>query len=88
MGLWRHGFFAGWLTDKFGLYWQIVPEKIGEILKHPKAMAAMMNMVKFRHRHARGRGKRVTARWFPSDVRHMQRHNAHLVDTKDAFAEI
>ena len=38
---------CGWLTDKFGLCWQIVPEKIGEILKHPKAMAAMMNMVKF-----------------------------------------
>jgi hypothetical protein len=38
---------CGWLTDKFGLCWQIVPEKIGEILKHPKAMAAMMKMVKF-----------------------------------------
>lgn len=38
---------CGWLTDKFGLCWQIVPENIGEILKHPKAMAAMMNMVKF-----------------------------------------
>jgi predicted 3-demethylubiquinone-9 3-methyltransferase (glyoxalase superfamily) len=24
-----------------------VPEKIGEILKHPNAMAAMMQMVKF-----------------------------------------
>ena len=33
--------------DKFGLCWQVVPEKIGEILKHPKAMAAMMQMVKF-----------------------------------------
>jgi predicted 3-demethylubiquinone-9 3-methyltransferase (glyoxalase superfamily) len=38
---------CGWLTDKFGLCWQIVPEKIGEILKQPKAMAAMMKMVKF-----------------------------------------
>ncbi len=38
---------CGWLTDKFGLCWQIVPENIGEILKHPKAMAAMMDMVKF-----------------------------------------
>ena len=38
---------CGWLTDRFGLCWQIVPEKIGELLKHPNAMAAMMNMVKF-----------------------------------------
>ncbi|HEY3738785.1 MAG TPA: VOC family protein [Bryobacteraceae bacterium] len=38
---------CGWLTDRFGLCWQIVPENIGEILKHPKAMAAMMQMVKF-----------------------------------------
>lgn len=38
---------CGWLTDKFGLCWQIVPEQIGEVLKHPKAMAAMMKMVKF-----------------------------------------
>lgn len=38
---------CGWLTDKFGLCWQIVPAKIGELLKHPKAMAAMMGMVKF-----------------------------------------
>ena len=38
---------CSWLTDKFGLCWQIVPERIGEILKHPKAMAAMMTMVKF-----------------------------------------
>jgi predicted 3-demethylubiquinone-9 3-methyltransferase (glyoxalase superfamily) len=37
----------GWLTDKFGLCWQIVPEKIGDILKHPKAMAAMMRIVQF-----------------------------------------
>lgn len=38
---------CGWLTDRFGLCWQIVPENIGEILKHPKAMMAMMQMVKF-----------------------------------------
>jgi predicted 3-demethylubiquinone-9 3-methyltransferase (glyoxalase superfamily) len=38
---------CGWLTDKFGLCWQIVPENIGELLKHPKAMEAMMQMVKF-----------------------------------------
>jgi predicted 3-demethylubiquinone-9 3-methyltransferase (glyoxalase superfamily) len=27
---------CGSLTDKFGLCWQIVPEKMGEILKHPE----------------------------------------------------
>jgi hypothetical protein len=32
---------------RFGMCWQIVPEKIGETLKHPKAMAAMIKMVKF-----------------------------------------
>lgn len=38
---------CGWLTDKFGLCWQIVPHNIGELVSHPKAMAAMMTMVKF-----------------------------------------
>lgn len=38
---------CGWLTDRFGLCWQIVPERISEILKHPKAMAAMMSTVTF-----------------------------------------
>lgn len=38
---------CGWLMDKFGLCWQIVPQNIGELLKHPAAMAAMMSMVKF-----------------------------------------
>jgi predicted 3-demethylubiquinone-9 3-methyltransferase (glyoxalase superfamily) len=38
---------CGWLDDKFGLSWQIVPENIGALLKHPKAMEAMMTMTKF-----------------------------------------
>ena len=38
---------CGWLTDKFGLCWQIVPHNVGVVLKNPKAMAAMMTMIKF-----------------------------------------
>ncbi|MDX2152561.1 MAG: VOC family protein [Bryobacteraceae bacterium] len=38
---------CGWLTDQFGLCWQIVPEHVEDLVRHPKAMAAMMGMVKF-----------------------------------------
>jgi predicted 3-demethylubiquinone-9 3-methyltransferase (glyoxalase superfamily) len=37
---------CGWLKDKFGLCWQIVPARITELLRHPKAMEAMMKMKK------------------------------------------
>ncbi len=37
---------CGWLKDKFGLSWQIVPARIGELLSNPKAMQAMMGMKK------------------------------------------
>ncbi len=37
---------CGWLKDKFGLSWQVVPARIAELLKHPKAMQAMMGMKK------------------------------------------
>jgi predicted 3-demethylubiquinone-9 3-methyltransferase (glyoxalase superfamily) len=37
---------CGWLKDKFGLSWQIVPAKIAELLKTSKAMQAMMKMKK------------------------------------------
>ncbi len=37
---------CGWLKDKFGLSWQIVPAKIGELLMTSKAMQAMMKMKK------------------------------------------
>ncbi len=37
---------CGWLKDKFGLCWQVVPARIGELLKSPKAMQAMMKMKK------------------------------------------
>jgi len=38
---------CGWLKDKFGVCWQVVPENILELLRHPKAMQAMMQMTKF-----------------------------------------
>jgi len=37
---------CGWLKDKFGLCWQIVPARLPELIKHPKAMHAMMGMKK------------------------------------------
>ena len=43
---------CGWLKDKFGLSWQIVPEQLGEYLGNPdpiksqKAIQAMMQMKK------------------------------------------
>jgi predicted 3-demethylubiquinone-9 3-methyltransferase (glyoxalase superfamily) len=38
---------CGWLKDKFGLCWQIVPTRLYEVLRHPAAMRAMMSMKKF-----------------------------------------
>jgi predicted 3-demethylubiquinone-9 3-methyltransferase (glyoxalase superfamily) len=37
---------CGWLKDKFGLSWQIVPARLPDLLKHPKAMEAMLKMKK------------------------------------------
>jgi predicted 3-demethylubiquinone-9 3-methyltransferase (glyoxalase superfamily) len=43
---------CGWVTDRFGLSWQIVPARIGELVGGPdpegsqRAMRAMMGMVK------------------------------------------
>ena len=43
---------CGWLKDKFGLSWQVVPAVINELLldeksdKSQRAFAAMMNMKK------------------------------------------
>lgn len=38
---------CGWLKDKFGLRWQVVPAHIGDLIKNPKGMQAMMQMKKF-----------------------------------------
>jgi predicted 3-demethylubiquinone-9 3-methyltransferase (glyoxalase superfamily) len=37
---------CGWLKDKFGLCWQVVPARLPDLIKHPKAMQAMMQMKK------------------------------------------
>jgi predicted 3-demethylubiquinone-9 3-methyltransferase (glyoxalase superfamily) len=37
---------CGWLKDKFGLSWQIVPARLPDLIKNPKAMQAMMKMKK------------------------------------------
>ncbi|MGH2612961.1 MAG: VOC family protein, partial [Rhabdochlamydiaceae bacterium] len=37
---------CGWLKDKYGVSWQIVPENMSDLIRTPKAMAAMMQMKK------------------------------------------
>jgi predicted 3-demethylubiquinone-9 3-methyltransferase (glyoxalase superfamily) len=37
---------CGWLKDKFGVSWQIVPARLPELIKKPKAMKAMLQMRK------------------------------------------
>ncbi len=43
---------CGWLVDRFGLSWQIIPARLGELLRHSdaakarRAMQAMMKMKK------------------------------------------
>jgi predicted 3-demethylubiquinone-9 3-methyltransferase (glyoxalase superfamily) len=37
---------CGWLKDKYGLAWQIVPARLPDLVKHPKAMQAMLKMIK------------------------------------------
>jgi predicted 3-demethylubiquinone-9 3-methyltransferase (glyoxalase superfamily) len=37
---------CGWLKDKFGLRWQIVPKNVTDLVSHPNAFKAMMTMKK------------------------------------------
>lgn len=41
-----NGGMCGWLKDKYGLSWQIIPKGMGELISSPDAMAAMMRMKK------------------------------------------
>jgi predicted 3-demethylubiquinone-9 3-methyltransferase (glyoxalase superfamily) len=37
---------CGWLKDRFGLSWQIVPARLPELIENPKAMQAVLKMKK------------------------------------------
>jgi predicted 3-demethylubiquinone-9 3-methyltransferase (glyoxalase superfamily) len=37
---------CGWLKDKYGLSWQIVPGKLPELIQNPKALQVMLKMKK------------------------------------------
>jgi predicted 3-demethylubiquinone-9 3-methyltransferase (glyoxalase superfamily) len=37
---------CGWLRDRFGLFWQVVPARLPDLLKNPNAFQAMMHMKK------------------------------------------
>ncbi len=41
-----HERMCGWLQDKYGVSWQVVPEGLGALLRHPAAMQAMLKMRK------------------------------------------
>lgn len=37
---------CGWLKDRFGIAWQVVPAVLPDLVKHPNALNAMMRMKK------------------------------------------
>lgn len=37
---------CGWLKDKYGLSWQIIPERLEELMINPRAVQAMLKMNK------------------------------------------
>jgi predicted 3-demethylubiquinone-9 3-methyltransferase (glyoxalase superfamily) len=38
---------CGWLKDKYGVSWQVVPKNLDELISTPAGMAAMLKMKKF-----------------------------------------
>jgi predicted 3-demethylubiquinone-9 3-methyltransferase (glyoxalase superfamily) len=37
---------CGWLTDRFGLTWQIIPDELPALIRDPRGRDAMMAMIK------------------------------------------
>ena len=37
---------CGWIKDRFGLSWQIVPARLPDLIKKPNAMQAILKMKK------------------------------------------
>jgi predicted 3-demethylubiquinone-9 3-methyltransferase (glyoxalase superfamily) len=37
---------CGWLEDRFGVSWQVIPSELFSLIEHPDAAAAMLRMVK------------------------------------------
>jgi predicted 3-demethylubiquinone-9 3-methyltransferase (glyoxalase superfamily) len=37
---------CGWLQDRFGVSWQVIPHRLGQLIQNPKAMKAMLEMEK------------------------------------------
>jgi len=37
---------CGWMRDRFGLCWQIIPARLPELIRNPAAMQALMKMKK------------------------------------------
>jgi predicted 3-demethylubiquinone-9 3-methyltransferase (glyoxalase superfamily) len=37
---------CGWLEDRWGVSWQVVPTGLGQLISHPAAMQAMLGMAK------------------------------------------
>lgn len=48
---------CGWLKDKFGLSWQVVPKNMGQLINSPEAMNAMMKMKKIDIEELKNAGK-------------------------------